>query len=184
MSSKCELCSQEGPTHEFFLEKPSFEVPSYSLLLCELCEAMMRGEPQEDVSRLEVLSETMWSENIATQVVSFRVLESLSRFSWASELKEQLYLEEKVMAWAESKPLRVLKKDEQRVVAKDSHGEPLEEGDHVTLIKDLDVKGAGFTAKRGTTVKNIRLTDNPEHIEGKVNGVRVVLVTRFLKKLL
>jgi len=50
------------------------------------------------------------------------------------------------------------------------------------LIKDLDVKGAGFTAKRGTVVKNITLTDNPLHIEGRVNGVRIVLVADFLKK--
>jgi protein PhnA len=46
----------------------------------------------------------------------------------------------------------------------------------------LVVKGANFTAKRGTTVKNISLTDNPEHIEGKVNGTRIVLLSKFLKK--
>jgi len=50
------------------------------------------------------------------------------------------------------------------------------------LIKDLDVKGAGFTAKRGTAVRNISLTSNPEHIEGRVNGTRIVLLTCFLKK--
>ena len=56
------------------------------------------------------------------------------------------------------------------------------EGDSVTLIKDLDVKGGGFTAKRGTLVKNISLTNNPKHIEGKVNGIQIVLVAAFLKK--
>ena len=50
------------------------------------------------------------------------------------------------------------------------------------LIKDLDVKGAGFTAKRGTLVKNIKLTENPEHIEGRVNGIGIVLVSKFMKK--
>ena len=55
-------------------------------------------------------------------------------------------------------------------------------GDGVTLIKDLDVKGAGFTAKRGTLVRPIRLTDNPEHVEGKVNKMAIVLKTQFLKK--
>jgi protein PhnA len=52
----------------------------------------------------------------------------------------------------------------------------------VTLIKDLEVKGAGFTAKRGTAVRDIRLTSNPKHIEGKVNGVQIVLVAAYLKK--
>ena len=42
--------------------------------------------------------------------------------------------------------------------------------------------GAGFTAKRGTLVKGIRLTNNPLHIEGKVNGVQIVLVAAYLKK--
>ncbi|MNH11503.1 hypothetical protein D3C79_710190 [compost metagenome] len=64
----------------------------------------------------------------------------------------------------------------------DSNGAVLQEGDSVTLIKDLDVKGGGFTAKRGTLVKGIRLTNNPLHIEGKVNGVQIVLVAAYLKK--
>jgi protein PhnA len=60
----------------------------------------------------------------------------------------------------------------------------LEEGDSVTIIKDLVVKGAGFTAKQGTTVKNIHLVpDNHEQIEGRVNGTKIVLLSKFLKKL-
>jgi protein PhnA len=58
----------------------------------------------------------------------------------------------------------------------------LAEGDTVTLIKDLEVKGAGFTAKRGTIVKNIRLTDDARFIEGKINGSTIVLVAAFMKK--
>lgn len=52
----------------------------------------------------------------------------------------------------------------------------------MVIIKDLDVKGTSFTAKRGTTVRNISLTDNPEHIEGRVNGTRIVILTKFVKK--
>ena len=59
----------------------------------------------------------------------------------------------------------------------------LEVGDSVTLIKDLNVKGANFTAKRGTAVRNISLVqDNPEHIEGRVEGQRIVILTQFVKK--
>ena len=51
-----------------------------------------------------------------------------------------------------------------------------------TTLGDLDVKGGGFTAKRGTTVKGIALTDDPKYVEGKVNGIRIVLVAAYLKK--
>jgi protein PhnA len=65
----------------------------------------------------------------------------------------------------------------------DSNGTVLEAGDTVTLIKDLNVKGAGFTAKRGTAVRGISLVaDNPEHIEGRVNGQQIVILTKFVKK--
>jgi protein PhnA len=52
----------------------------------------------------------------------------------------------------------------------DSIGAVLVNGDSVGIIKDLNVKGTIFTAKRGTIVRNIRLTGNPEHVEGRVNG--------------
>jgi protein PhnA len=65
----------------------------------------------------------------------------------------------------------------------DSNGTILEAGDSVTLIKDLNVKGANFTAKRGTVVRGIFLVaDNPEHIEGKINGQQIVILTKFVKK--
>lgn len=51
------------------------------------------------------------------------------------------------------------------------------------LIKDLKVKGGNFTAKRGTAVRNITLVhDNVEHIEGKVEGQRIVILTKYVKK--
>jgi protein PhnA len=67
--------------------------------------------------------------------------------------------------------------------AKDSNGTRLANGDSVTLIKDLPVKGANVTLKRGTVAKNIRLTFNPEEIECNVEKVRgLVLRTEFVKK--
>lgn len=66
---------------------------------------------------------------------------------------------------------------------KDCNGNILAEGDSVTLIKDLKVKGANVTLKRGTVVKNIHLTNDPEEIEGKVEKVKgLVLKTCFVKK--
>ena len=66
---------------------------------------------------------------------------------------------------------------------KDSNGTTLNDGDSVTIIKDLKVKGANVTLKRGTMMKNIRLTNDPEEIEGNVEKVRgLVLKTCFVKK--
>ncbi len=66
---------------------------------------------------------------------------------------------------------------------KDSNGTLLNDGDSVTLIKDLKVKGTSVTLKRGTLVKNIRLTDDPKEIECNAEKVKgLVLKTEFLKK--
>lgn len=65
---------------------------------------------------------------------------------------------------------------------RDSNGTLLNEGDSVQIIKDLKVKGSSSVLKRGTIVKNIRLTDNEEEIEGKVEKQMMVLKTCFMKK--
>ena len=67
---------------------------------------------------------------------------------------------------------------------RDSNGTELKDGDTVTLIKDLEVKGAGVTLKRGTTIKNITLTDNPEQIDCRTKEVKgLVLLSCFVKKI-
>lgn len=69
------------------------------------------------------------------------------------------------------------------LIVKDSNGAPLKDGDSVTLTKDLKVKGANTTLKRGTLVKGIRLTDNPAEVECSTKQVKgLVLRTEFLKK--
>jgi len=67
-------------------------------------------------------------------------------------------------------------------VAKDSNGAELMDGDSVTVIKDLKVKGSSMVIKRGTKVKSIRLTENPEEVDCKIDGSSIVLKTCFLKK--
>lgn len=69
------------------------------------------------------------------------------------------------------------------VIVKDSNGTILKDGDNVTLTKDLKVKGSSVTLKRGTLIKNIRLTDDPAEIECNADKVKgLVLKTCFLKK--
>jgi protein PhnA len=66
---------------------------------------------------------------------------------------------------------------------KDSNGTPLADGDSVQVIKDLKVKGTSVTLKRGTVIKNIRLTGDEEEVECRVEKVKgLVLKTCFLKK--
>ena len=73
--------------------------------------------------------------------------------------------------------------DEETLVVKDSNGAQLADGDSVTVIKDLKVKGTSVTLKRGTLCRNIRLTDDEDLIECNVDKVKgLVLRTEFLKK--
>ena len=65
---------------------------------------------------------------------------------------------------------------------KDSNGNPLNEGDTVVLIKSLKVKGTSTTLKKGQVVKNIHLTDDADEVECRIDRVRMVLRTEFLKR--
>ncbi len=64
------------------------------------------------------------------------------------------------------------------IVVRDSNGTALADGDSVTLIKDLKVKGTSVTLKRGTLVKNIRLTDDPAEVECNAEKVKVSCCAR------
>lgn len=69
------------------------------------------------------------------------------------------------------------------MAVRDANGTELKDGDNVTLIKDLKVKGSSVTLKRGAVVKSIRLTGDDEEIEGKSDKVKgLVLRTEFVKK--
>ena len=65
----------------------------------------------------------------------------------------------------------------------DSNGNELFDGDDVTVIKDLKVKGSSMVVKRGTRVRGIRLSDDdPTHVSGRVDGQTIFILTEFLKK--
>ncbi|MBC9034671.1 alkylphosphonate utilization protein [Sphingomonas sp. JC676] len=69
------------------------------------------------------------------------------------------------------------------VEVRDAVGNLLADGDQVTLIKDLTVKGAGQTLKRGTLIKSIRLTGDRQEIDCKYEGIKgLVLRAEFVKK--
>ena len=90
-----------------------------------------------------------------------------------------IYMEPDTMKWAQEG----IENELEKIIHKDSNGNILVNGDTITLIQDLSVKGAGFTAKRGAAMRRIRLVhDNPEHIEGKIDGQDIVLLTKYVKK--
>jgi protein PhnA len=72
--------------------------------------------------------------------------------------------------------------EEDVLIVRDSNGVILKDGDSVTVIKDLKVRGSSSVIKRGTMVKGIRLTDDADEVEGKVEKSMMVLRTEFLKK--
>ena len=72
--------------------------------------------------------------------------------------------------------------DTDDLTPRDSNGTELVDGDSVTVIKDLKVKGSSMVIKRGTKVKSIRLTDEPTEVDCKIDGSSIVLKTCFLKK--
>ena len=72
--------------------------------------------------------------------------------------------------------------EEEELIVRDSNGAVLKDGDSVTVIKDLKVRGSSSVIKRGIMVKGIRLTDDAAEIEGKVEKSMMVLRTEFLKK--
>ncbi|MBC7539229.1 MAG: PhnA domain-containing protein [Bacteriovorax sp.] len=179
-NSKCELCSSSASLTVYNVPPVTEVSADNSIMICDTCRKKV-SDPSSDVNHWRCLNESMWSEFPAVLVMAWRILNKLSTNDWARDLLDQLFLDEETLKFAEA-----LKSDDGDVdnvkSTKDSNGTILIEGDSVTLIKDLEVKGANFTAKRGTLVKNISLTSNPEQIEGRVNGTLIVLLTCFLKK--
>ncbi len=178
-NASCELCSEENNLVVYAIPPTSDSSPEQSVLLCLTCQQQVDQPETIDVNHWRCLNDSMWNQTPAVQVMAWRQLQQLSSESWAQDLLDMLYLEEEVLAWANA--LEADTEDDSEPTY-DSNGAVLQAGDTVTLIKDLDVKGAGFTAKRGTAVRGIALTNDPSQIEGRVNGTRIVLLTQFLKK--
>jgi len=170
--SKCELCSATKNLSVYEIPPTSDGNAEQCVFICDTCKTQINNSEKIDTNHWRCLNDSMWSQVPAVQVMAWRMLTRLSAEGWPQELLDMLYLEDDVLTWAKSDETD----DEETVIHKDSNGAILEAGDSVTLIKDLNVKGANFTAKRGTAVRNISLVaDNSQHIEGKVEGQRELL---------
>jgi len=179
--NKCELCSSTEDLSPYTLPPKNGDNAEECVLLCRVCHDQIEGKIEMDVHHWRCLNDSMWSQVPAVQVMAWRLLTKLSSEGWPQDLLDMLYLDDETLSWAKSG----MEDSEEDEAAKhlDSNGTELSVGDTVVLIKDLNVKGAGFTAKRGTAVRGISLVaDNPEHIEGRVNGQQIVILTKFVKK--
>lgn len=179
--SKCELCGATEDLAVFPVPPSSDNSVDQSVLLCETCRNQIDNPEQVDANHWRCLNDSMWSQVPAVQVLAWRMLNRLRGEGWPQDLLDMMYLDDETLSWAQATGDHL--SDDEVVRHLDSNGVVLEAGDTVTLIKDLNVKGSSLTAKRGTAVRNISLVlDNPEHIEGRVEGQQIVILTKFVKK--
>lgn len=180
--SLCELC--ESPDKLSVYDIPPFTGDTEkSILICNNCLEQIAGVKPMDPNHWRCLNQSMWSTVPAVQVMAWRILNNLRGEGWPQDLLDMLYLDEENLKWAKEGLAEKDGTPEDKIVHKDSNGTVLQAGDTIVLIKDLDVKGAGFTAKRGTAVRGITLVDgNPEQIEGRVSGQQIVILTKFVKR--
>jgi protein PhnA len=179
-SAKCELCGATDNLSVYEVPPDSDGSADQAVLLCHTCREQIEDPDKVDPNHWRCLNDSMWTQVPAVQVMAWRMLDRLRGEGWPQDLLDMLYLDEDTLAWAQTGAAGA---QEAAVVHKDCNGAVLEAGDTVTLIKDLNVKGANFTAKRGTAVRGISLVhDNPEQIEGRVEGQKIVILTQFVKK--
>ena len=180
--SKCELCGAEHEISAFEVAplQNNGRVDDY-ISVCGKCKEQIENPEKADANHWRCLNDSMWSEVQAVQVMAWRMLQRLKSEGWPQDLLDMLYLDDETLAWAKATGEGEDKEAED--FHKDVNGVRIEAGDTVVLIKDLNVKGGGFTAKRGPAVRNISLDhDNTNYIEGKVNGQTIVIITEYVKK--
>ncbi|MEP6803920.1 MAG: PhnA domain-containing protein [Flavobacterium sp.] len=180
--SKCELCAAEENLKVYEVLPTKKGGLDESILACTTCIDQIENHDNVDLNHWRCLNDSMWNENVAVQVVAWRMLNRLRASGWSQELLDMMYLDEDTLEWAQATGEG--EEDENKIIHRDSNGVILEHGDSVVLIKDLKVKGSSMVAKQGTAVRNIRLDhENAEYIEGKVDGQQIVIITQYVKKI-
>jgi protein PhnA len=175
--SICEISGSDENLVVYLVAPKTEATPENCILITKTLRDQIENPDTTNPNDWRGLSDSMWNENLPVQIVSWRMLARLKNM----DLLEMMYLDEEALEWA--KATGEDQDDEGKIVHKDSNGNILFDGDSVVLIKDLDVKGANFTAKRGAPVHNIKLVfDNAEQIEGRVEGQHIVILTQYVKK--
>lgn len=180
-NNQCELCKSENKLVVYEVPPNAQQNEEDSILVCEKCNLQLTKKEELDPKHWACLTDSMWSEVPAVQVVSWRMLNRLRNESWAADAIDLMFFDEPTLAWA--KATGDHENSSEVELHRDCNGQILQDGDNVVLIKTLDVKGSNLNAKLGTVVKGIKLVaDNFEQIEGKIEGQTIVILTRYLRK--
>lgn len=176
--SVCEISGAEHDLVVYVLSPTNERTVENSVLIAKHLKDQIENPETTDEKDWRGLSESMWSEHLPVQILSWRMLARLKN----NDLLDMMYLDEEALEWAKATG-EGAEEDENKIVHKDSNGVTLLDGDSVVLIKDLDVKGATFTAKRGAAVHNIKLVwDDANLIEGRVENQNIYILTQYVKK--
>jgi protein PhnA len=173
----CEISGTDENLVVYVIEPKTEALPENCILIAKHLKDQIENKDLMNPNDWRGLSDSMWNENLPVQIVSWRMHARLKN----NDMLEMMYLDDEALEWA--KATGEDEDEEGKIVHKDSNGVVLKDGDSVVLIKDLDVKGATFTAKRGAAVHNIKLVwDNAEQIEGRVENQHIVILTQYVKK--
>jgi len=178
----CELCKATDNLSIYTIQ-PSKKVDlTDSVYACETCTSQIENSDLINPNHWRCLNDSMWSEFLPVQVLSWRMLNRVLSAGWSQDLLDMMYLDEESLEWAQALGDGV--EEPMNVVHRDVNGVILEAGDSVVLIKDLKVKGSSMIAKQGTAIRRISLDqENETYIEGKVDGKHIVIITQFVKKI-
>ena len=175
--SLCEISGSDENLVVYLVEPKTEDIPENCILITQNLKNQIENPETMVANDWRGLSDSMWNENLPVQIVSWRMHARLKN----NDMLEMMYLDEDALEWAKS--TGEADDDEGKVIHKDSNGNILKDGDSVVLIKDLDVKGATFTAKRGAAVHNIKLVwDDANLIEGRVENQSIFILTQYVKK--
>ncbi len=178
--SRCELCGEKEDLQVFAIPDSPAGAEA-DILICGTCKDQIEDPEKVDPNHWRSLNDSMWSSVPAVQVMAWRMLNSLRGEGWPQDLLDMMYMDDETKTWAVAG--QASEEAPGGIVHRDSNGVSIEAGDTVVLIKDLPVKGSSLVAKRGKAVRRVSLVhDNPEQIEGKVEGQQIVILTKFVKK--
>jgi protein PhnA len=176
----CELCSEtDNNLHVYTIPPKTEDIEDNQTVLCSNCYNRIVSLNYEDANYWRFLTGSIWSEVKAVQTLTYKILSKLNAEDWASESIESVALDEDVINWANAED----ELEASKLIHKDAYGVQLANGDTIILTQNLNIKGASFTASKGTVVRKIKLVaDNDEQIEGKIEGDTIVILTKFVRK--
>ena len=181
-NNSCELCTSTQDLSQYTIPPSLNENVANDVLVCKTCSDQIEGNAEMDPNHWRCLNDSMWSENVAVQIMAWRMLQRLRNEGCPKDLLDMMYLDDDALALARATGED--KDESEKIIHRDINGVILENGDSVVLVKDLKVKGSSMVAKQGTAVRNIRLDrDNDKYIEGKVGAQQIVIITDYVKKL-